>query len=730
MPSRLLLALTLGALLSTAVLAQNRPVTQYQYDANGNLTGTTSALGQATTQSYDALNRLRSITQPVPAAGQPRPVTSLAPDGQDQLTQVTDPRNLATRYSVDGLGRLAQQQSPDSGTTTYTHDAAGNILTRTDARGKTTTYSYDQLNRPTLIKYADGTQTQLSYDQGTHGIGRLTTLTDPGAITTAWTYDAHGRVLSRQQNIGATITHTVRYSYNPGSGQLASITYPSGRILSLVYGTSSRQIETLRIDGQLAASAIAWHPFGELKRMTLGNGQVWTSSLDQDGRIASYSLGGETYSLTWDAANRLTAITHPSNAFWSRGYGYDGLDRIASFNSTPRGQSFAYDASGNLTGRGERLNTNPATQTAYTIDGASNRLLGIASLGIGYQLDAAGNRTTDNRSTYSYDAVNRLTRVVNSSGALSSRYDYGYNGLHQRVRKSGPGITSGVLHYLYDEQGRLLGEYDNLGRARSEHIWLNERPVAVLSYSYSGSATTPTAMSTAYVEADHLGSPRLIANAQRQPRWRWHSAPYGDTLADENPAGRGRFQYHLRFAGQYFDAETNLHYNWHRVYETTSGRYLQSDPIGLEGGINTYAYVYGNPLSYTDPTGEIGIVGAVVGVGFEVALQAYKNYRDGCDVFDVGNYDWWDVGVSAAVGALGPGWLSVGKTSWQSGNAIKTLSGQLGSARTANRVAKIEHRIAEHQNRIADAFITQGAFQGAKALGKTADGDGRCMCRR
>jgi RHS repeat-associated protein len=86
--------------------------------------------------------------------------------------------------------------------------------------------------------------------------------------------------------------------------------------------------------------------------------------------------------------------------------------------------------------------------------------------------------------------------------------------------------------------------------------------------------------------------------------WRWdQQEPFGVNVPDENPSGLGAFEFPLRFPGQYFDKETNSIYNLFRNYDSTVGRYLQSDPLGLVGGLNTFAYVSSNTLSYVDPWG-------------------------------------------------------------------------------------------------------------------------------
>jgi RHS repeat-associated protein len=107
-----------------------------------------------------------------------------------------------------------------------------------------------------------------------------------------------------------------------------------------------------------------------------------------------------------------------------------------------------------------------------------------------------------------------------------------------------------------------------------------------------------------YIHADHLNTPRVITDSSNKVVWRWDADPFGASTANEDPDGDGaKFTYNLRFPGQYYDKETNLHYNYFRDYDPTTGRYVQSDPIGLEGGGNTYAYVEGNPLSSIDPMG-------------------------------------------------------------------------------------------------------------------------------
>jgi RHS repeat-associated protein len=155
-----------------------------------------------------------------------------------------------------------------------------------------------------------------------------------------------------------------------------------------------------------------------------------------------------------------------------------------------------------------------------------------------------------------------------------------------------------VTYFVYDEAGHLLGEYGGSGALIQETVWMADTPVATLRPRTGGG------VDIYYVHTDHLNTPRKITRpADNALLWRWDVAPFGAALPDENPEGAGTFRYNLRFAGQYYDTESGLHYNYFREYDPAVGRYVESDPIGLKGGINTYGYANQDPVDLADPFG-------------------------------------------------------------------------------------------------------------------------------
>jgi RHS repeat-associated protein len=238
------------------------------------------------------------------------------------------------------------------------------------------------------------------------------------------------------------------------------------------------------------------------------------------------------------------------------------------------------------------------------------------------------NITAQGAQTLAYSDRGRLASVTNAGGTTT----YLYNGLEQRASKSGGLVPTGQAHYVYDEAGRLLGEYDANGVPLYETIYLNGLPVGVLKQTGSA-ANADLSVQLYNLHADHIATARLITRQDHTIVWRWDTAEaFGGTPADENPSGLGAFSYHQRFPGQVFDAESGLLQNWHREYNARLGRYMQSDPIGLLGGINTFAYANANPLSYVDPDGRlafllpaapIAITAADVAIGATIAGGAF-----------------------------------------------------------------------------------------------------------
>ncbi len=534
-------------------------------------------LGRETSQSYDELNRVSQIMDA--ASG----TTSFAYDALGQLISVVDPRNLTTSYTYNVLGDLLETLSPDTGTTTNAYDASGNLFTSTDARGKIGTYAYDALNRLTSLTYPDQT-ISLTYDTGANQKGRLKQVTD-GSGSTSWTYDTRGRVLSRQQAMG--ISRTVSYTYTANS-RVATMTFPSGSVIGYTYSHGKPVSITLNGSTVLLSDAL-YQPFGRTRGWTWGNASLAVREYNLDGLPTQIDSAG-LKSYGYDDASRVTAIEDGADAALNQAYTYDLLDRVSGASGTGLNQGWSYDANHN---RSSQTGSLPST---YTMAGGSNRLASITgALTRTYTYDAAGNVTSDGTSTFAYNDAGRMVAST-IAGATTT---YAYNALGERVRKQTSGTST---YFVYDETGHLIGEYGSSGNLIQEIVWLDEAPVAVLKPNGAG-------VSVFYIHTDHLNTPRRITRpSDNAIVWRWESDPFGTLPPNEDPDGDAvAVSFNLRFPGQYYDVQTGSFYNYFRDYDPATGRYVQSDPIGLGGGLNTYAYVGGNPISFADPLGLLAI---------------------------------------------------------------------------------------------------------------------------
>ncbi|UGQ45144.1 RHS repeat-associated core domain-containing protein [Massilia endophytica] len=609
------LGLLLAASLASSPKAQN--MTRHEYDAEGNLTRTVNPLGHATQQQFDTLERVTKQTLPAPIDGPSAPTISYAYDSQDQLTGVTDPRNLTTNYTVNGLGDRSLTKSPDTGSTSYAVNAVGDVVQTKDARGQVTNFSYDALHRLTRVSYAGSVGATFEYDTGSPGaVGKLSRMTDDSGQT-RYQYDDRGRLLSKEQTIG-TRTFVVSYEYGRSGGALGKVTamrYPSGNTVRYTYNNTGQLAEMTLVTVDRATvpllQDIRHQPFGPVSSWTwgstaLGAARHYSREYDLDGRIVGYDLGNGVFrKLEYDAAGRIIRTLHENRLQGKllpeldQSYVYDNLDRLTYFSGANTSQGYSYDDNGN------RVSSTFGVHTYInTYDNASNHLMAMSGPPSARALsyDALGNLVSDGNIKFAYNALGRMQSATSSV----SKVTYFYNGMGERVLKKATEtrVEGGKIHFLYDPTGAsLLGEYDTSGQSVQETIYLGPMPVAVLKPG----VTSRSQPGIYYVYADHIETPRVIVDSLRNTVvWRWdNSDPYGLDAAVGTSTDRGTFIYNPRFPGQYYDRETGLHYNGQRDYDAQSGRYIQSDPIGLAAGPNSYAYVSGNPLLYTDPFGLI-----------------------------------------------------------------------------------------------------------------------------
>jgi len=576
---------TLGQ-LTTQADAQGNP-TDFTYDANGNSKTVTDALGHEISNDYDPLNRLKRTLQDV---GGIEAETKFTYDANDNLAKVTDPKGLDTTYTYNGFGDKVQLSSPDTGITSFTYDSAGNRASQTDARGITTTYQYDALNRLTQVGYPTASlNVSYTYDLTqpvcqtgeTFSVGRLTLMVD-GSGSTQYCHDRFGQLVRKVQTANG-LTLTLQYAYTKG-GQLQAMTYPDGTVADYVRNTQG-QVTGVGVTRPGQAREVllhqaTYHPFGPIAGWVYGNGRTMQRNVDLDYRPTSIQggVGGLDLTYGYDAVGNLTHLDSGSSPAME--YRYDTLGRLTQAIDSPAQavlDTYAYDKTGNRLSYTDSFGTRAY---AYALD--SHRLSSVAGENRTY--DAVGNMLSIGTAReFDYNDAGRMSQVRNG-GVVSMRY--AYNGRGEQVRKHLGAIET---HALYDEVGHWLGDYGTSAVVSQQVIWVDDMPIGVLDGGQ-----------LYYIQPDHIGTPRAVIEPVRNIAvWKWDlkGEVFGNTSPEQDPDGDTvSFAFDMRFPGQRSDTYSGLSYNFWRNYETSSSRYTQSDPIGLNGGLATYAYVGASPL--------------------------------------------------------------------------------------------------------------------------------------
>jgi RHS repeat-associated protein len=650
------------------LLAQTSPdtgTTTFTHDAAGNVLTKTDAKGQTFAYGYDALNRL--ITSDGPGSTADATYTyDACSNGQGRLCRVSH-AEAVVRYAYDAFGqvtglpgmsqtydsagRLRSLTYPSGARVTYTHDAAGQVSGVELTVAGTTQSLASGLFRlpfgpPTALTHGNGLTLTQTFDTAY----RMTAQTIPGVLALAYPqYDANGNLVSRTSSQAG---QNELYGYDP-LDRLASAGGPFG----------SRSYDYDKNGNRTALGATVYTYTPNSNRFdAIGATDVL---LDNNGN----TLNKGTWTFDYTAHNRLAYAYDDGTLVGS--YAYNGLgQRIGKTRADGTGRHFLYGVDGELLAETD-LDGNILSEYVYLDgrllavyqpdddqDGASNAeedVLGsnpanVDSDGDGlrdldewYQAgtnardaDSDGDGVLDgaeyaagtdplSAGTYPGDGdvnadgeVNAGDLVLAMQMALGQRVPTAEQLARADINQDG---TVDVVDVLL-LQRRILG--------LTAWQWIEAWPgaqglLATLEragqwLAATGERFSDTVIGTAhaavangklyYVHTDHLGTPKVLTDETGNVVWRAVHDPFGRATVEAGSS----VEMNVRFPGQYYDGETGLHYNYFRTYDPGTGRYLESDPIGLKGGLNSYAYVSSNPLRFVDLNGLVKWSGTMTGL--------------------------------------------------------------------------------------------------------------------
>ncbi len=601
------------------------------YDGQGNLLTVTDPLNETITLAWSPQGDLTRLTD---ALGQS---TGFTYNATGLATSITDPEQRTVQYDYDNFDRPARTTQPGGETQTWTYNALGRVVSATNGLGDTSRFSYDPAGRLLSVTDWAGASTRFQYDH----YGRQVQELRPDGQILQYAYTAANQIATKTNPNGSVINYgydlkqrleqmsflgeTYEFAYNArnlltsvdqsSNGWQSQYTYDNASRLA----TEAHNGRSIAIDRNTEGEAVRWTVAGEAQDLTRNN----------RGQITALNTPAGSYSFNYDSAGQMTSMTYPggnasmaynaagqtsnqlfgdslgtqfSYGYDSNGrlsqrqgegadwqYGYDAADRLISANHGADNYGYQYDPNGNRLEEGQqyddfnKLLSNQATD--YNHDANGNRIR---------QTDPATGDVTE----YGYDALNRLTSAeYYPAGADTPAWSasYQYDAFNRRTGKTVSGTITENTEYLWFGS-RLVAEYDSGASSPAKRYRYTNNSFTPIGYSEGNNDYT--------VHSDYLDTPKALTDTSGNVVWNTVLSPYGNTDENTDTDGDGQeIAFNLRFPGQYHDRETGLYYNWNRTYDPESGRYVQSDPIGFAGGINTYGYALNNPLKYIDPLG-------------------------------------------------------------------------------------------------------------------------------
>lgn len=540
----------------------------WKHDANGNLTERRDADGSVYRSVYTSWNALTQMIDPLGH------ITSFNLTVQGLMAKVTDPGGTVTEYRYDLQERLIEVRENERLVERYRRDAAGNVIEKKNAAGKTlVTWEVGPGNLDTVQTLASGEIHRFGYGGG----GRLLKAEAPSGLVT-FAYNDDGKLVADQRD-GRGVVHE----------------YKLKRLAATTYFERFRMEYRSFADGDLGVRDPAG---GRHRIQTLKTGMAVKLLASGARELSEFDLEGRCI------RKALARAAHDS-APWLRSYEYSAAgDLVAVIDNRKGTTKYRHDAAHRLVE--EVPPDGPARP--YELDGAGNlrRQPGLSDVIIG-----EGNRLNEaNGEDFTYNDRNNLSQREGPAGFV--RYEYNdldllvrceikgepwtarYDSFCRRVQKTWRGETT---TYYWDGV-RLAAEVYHDGSCRL-YFYVDDTALSpFLFIDYERVDANPESGRRYYIFTNQVSAPVRVEDDNGQTMWSARIDPYGKTHVEPG----SKISLHLRFPGHYFDPETGLHYNRFRYFSPELGRYLESDPAGLSGGINAYAYP-ARPLTTVDVNG-------------------------------------------------------------------------------------------------------------------------------
>ncbi len=628
---------------------------RYTWDGQGNLIRYVDPLEQTTTWQY---NGAGAPLLRVDALGH---TLCYQYDGGGRLVTLTNENGEVTRFGYDQLDRLTDEVGFDGRHQRGTYNVAGE-LTHVIERGgsdfgpgKVTRFERNALGRMTAKQHvgeapSQSASSQFAYD----ALGRLTQASNALSEVT-FGYDPVGQLLTESQALRGHIGDKLfefKHQYDALGSRIQTI-LPNGRKLNhLFYG--SGHLHQMNLDGQVISDFERDAIYREVRR---SQGQLQSEfAYDPAGRLSAQQV--RPTATAGPAAMQLTGLVSPAfptpasarglkdlqgqlKGVIERHYQYDLSGQLVQWRDRQRGLTrYSYDAAGRIKrsqiglmkdwgsigvradGVGNNTGHPMAANEQFHWDAASNLIPAEATSSPG----SAGNLVSGNRllvwqdARYAYDEHgNLIERLQGKRGSAGqTRTHFTWDAANQLVRAEvarGPDdiATNQTFNYAYDALGRRIAKTDSFGTTHfawdGDRMALERRGGNETIHLYHPDSFVPLAQfhngSLHHLHTDHLGTPLEASNDAGEITWQVTYRTWGNVVTEEV----ADIQQRLRFQGQYFDAETGLHYNHFRYYEPEVGQFISLDPIGLIGGFNLYQHSP-TPTGWIDPLGLSGSGGA------------------------------------------------------------------------------------------------------------------------